>query len=71
MAGAVSAMKLAIGAVIQCAVCGLEHTVVGPKGNPTTAAKDFCYVLCRNALYYVGSVGGESNRGPVITQESK
>lgn len=57
---------LQIGDTIHCKVCGRDHVTIGAKGNPTTAAKDFVYVLCRNALFYIGSVGGSSNRGPIV-----
>lgn len=58
---------LQAGDVIRCKVCGHEHQVTGATDPAdTTAAKDFLYVVCRKKRYYVGSIGGDSNRGPIL-----
>ena len=59
---------------IRCDVCGVIH-VVRPQSslaNTSTAARLMLYVACtkpRPGQYYVGSIGGTSNRGPKVRRK--
>lgn len=59
---------LQLGDVIQCKVCGDEHTTKGTHSSDVDAVKKMLYVFCpkpKPGNYYVGSIGSESNRGPI------
>lgn len=56
---------------IHCSACGELHTVSAQSGLDSTsiAAKSMLYVYCTKpliGLYYVGSLDGQSNRGPIV-----
>lgn len=65
---------LKLGCVIHCKVCGEEHQTKGARGASVDAVKQMLYVYCAkpsHGLYYVGSIGGASNRGPIVTTKGE
>lgn len=65
-------LKLALGCVIRCKVCGHEHTTKGTHSSNVEAVKNMLYVYCSKPQpgnYYVGSIGGKSNRGPIVNKK--
>ena len=64
-----TAKGLQLGDVIHCTHCGQEHTVTGVTSSNVESVKAMLYVVCRKpkpGKYYVGSIGGTSNRGPIV-----
>ena len=61
------------GDAIQCNHCGEVHVLKGTDGGDTSsAARALLFCHCTKptiGLYYVGNVGGQSNRGPVMTRD--
>lgn len=60
---------LQLGDVIRCKYCGEEHEVKTVAGASTDAVKAMLYVACmkpKPGRYHVGSIGGQSNRGPIV-----
>ncbi len=56
---------------ITCDVCGTRHVVRAGStlSDTSTAAREMLYVFCpkpRPGEYYVGTIGGRSNRGPTV-----
>lgn len=56
---------------IKCSVCGEVHVVqpLSSLADMSTAEAVMLYAYCtkpRFGVYYVGSIGGQSNRGPVV-----
>ena len=56
---------------IRCSACGELHTVSAQSGlvGSSIAARDMLYCYCSKpqiGKYYVGNVGGQSNRGPIV-----
>jgi hypothetical protein len=67
-------LGLQLGDTIKCKVCGGEHEVKGSKGAQTDSTKAMLYVFCakpRPGLYYIGTIGGESNRGPIVRRAKR
>ena len=58
------------GDAIHCALCGDVHVLEAQDGRSTSiAVRDMLFCHCTqptNGRYYVGDVGGQSNRGPVV-----
>ena len=58
------------GDAIPCKRCGEVHVLKASDVMSTSmAAREMLFCLCPQptiGLYYVGNVGGQSNRGPVV-----
>ena len=60
---------------IRCSACGELHIVRlhSDVGSTSTAAKEMLYTFCTVptiGLYFVGAVGSESNRGPIVKSDN-
>ncbi len=59
---------------IKCDVCGDVHAVrpQSSLADTSTAARLMLYAYCRKprpGKYYVGTIGGRSNRGPSVRRK--
>lgn len=55
--------------VIQCNYCGQKHTAIRGDTTDVDSVKEMLYVVCtkpKTNLYCIGSIGGQSNRGPIV-----